>query len=73
MEATSKKPDVDWNKDGKPVNWNGRDWPLYKRTMMRYLACYEVKENEWQLDDNCDQSVICQSTVGEDEEKRFTR
>ncbi|KAG2771118.1 hypothetical protein PC129_g18233 [Phytophthora cactorum] len=21
-EATSKKPDVEWNKDGKPVIWN---------------------------------------------------
>ncbi|KAG4052990.1 hypothetical protein PC123_g11855 [Phytophthora cactorum] len=73
MKDTSKKPDVDCNKAGKPVNWNGRDWPLYKRTVVRYLACYEVKENEWQLDDICDQSVNCQSTVGEDEEKRFTR
>ncbi|POM74133.1 LOW QUALITY PROTEIN: Hypothetical protein PHPALM_8957 [Phytophthora palmivora] len=70
MEPTSRKPDVEWNKDGRPVNWNGRDWPLYKRTMMRYLACYEVKDDEWQLDDICDQSVQFQSTVGEDEEKR---
>ncbi|GMF39418.1 unnamed protein product [Phytophthora fragariaefolia] len=46
MDSTTKKADVEWNKDGRPINWNGRDWPLYKRAMMRYLACYEVKENE---------------------------
>ncbi|POM73838.1 Hypothetical protein PHPALM_9277 [Phytophthora palmivora] len=41
--------------------------------MMRYLACYEVKEGEWRMDDICDQSVQYQSTVGEEEERRFMR
>ncbi|GMF32336.1 unnamed protein product [Phytophthora fragariaefolia] len=73
MDSTTKKADVEWNKDGRPINWNGRDWPLYKRTMMRYLACYEVKENEWRLDDICDGSVTFQSTVSQDEERVFMR
>ncbi|GMF59542.1 unnamed protein product [Phytophthora fragariaefolia] len=30
MDSTIKKVDVKWNKDGRSVNWNGRDWPLKK-------------------------------------------
>ncbi|POM69826.1 Hypothetical protein PHPALM_13863 [Phytophthora palmivora] len=30
--------------------------------MMRYLWCYEAKDDEWHLDDVCDQRVQFQST-----------
>ncbi|KAE8963150.1 hypothetical protein PR003_g30599 [Phytophthora rubi] len=50
MENKVKELDVAWNKDGRPINWNGRDWPLYKRQMMLYLTCVEVKENEFPMD-----------------------
>ncbi|GMF26134.1 unnamed protein product [Phytophthora fragariaefolia] len=73
MDSTTKKVDVEWNKYGPPINWNGRDWPLYKCTMMRYLTGYEVKENEWRLGDICDGSVTFRSTVGQDEERVFMR
>ncbi|POM81853.1 Hypothetical protein PHPALM_124 [Phytophthora palmivora] len=58
QKTTSAKPfDVQGNKDGLPVNWNGRDWILCKCTMTRYLACYEVKDGEWRMDDICGQRV----------------
>ncbi|OWY97968.1 hypothetical protein PHMEG_00031383 [Phytophthora megakarya] len=41
--------------------------------MNRYLSCYEVKENVWQLSDICDQSVLYQNTNSQDEERRFMR
>ncbi|POM74445.1 Multidrug resistance protein ABC Superfamily [Phytophthora palmivora] len=68
MDTATKKMDVQWNKDDGPVNWSCRDWPLYKPTMMRYLACYEVNDNEWRLYDIYDGSVTFQSTVSQDEE-----
>jgi hypothetical protein len=73
MNSTSKKQDVEWNKDGRPVNWNGRNWPLFSRTMKRYLACYDVAENEWPLDDICDGTVTYDGTNGNEEEKRFLK
>lgn len=42
-EQMRKATDVEWNKDGRPVNWNGHDWSLYKNQMMWYLVCVDVK------------------------------
>lgn len=58
MESKVMEPDVAWYKDGRPINWNGRDWPLCKRLMMIYLTCVEVKENEIPLDAICDGTQV---------------
>lgn len=70
-DSEAKKAEVEWNKDGRPVNWNGRNWPLYKRTIVRYLTCYKVEDNGWRLDDICDGSTEYRNTNGNEEEQRF--
>ncbi|KAG3187234.1 hypothetical protein PC128_g12687 [Phytophthora cactorum] len=54
---SAKAPDVKWNKDGRPINWIGQDWPLCMRQMMCYLDRVEVKDGNIPFGDICDGSV----------------
>ncbi|KAE9311805.1 hypothetical protein PR003_g19918 [Phytophthora rubi] len=73
MENKVKEPDVAWNKDGRPINWNGRDWPLYKRQMMLYLTCVEVKENEFPMDAICDGTQVALESWTNEQKTRFKK